>query len=361
MDGMTQLLDGAMRANVPLNVLFELTNRCNEDCTHCYVDLGDVEGELSTAEVCRILGELRAAGTLFLTFSGGEIFTRRDLLELVRHARSLGFALRLFTNGSLVRREHVEAIAAVGVVAMEVSVYAMDPETHDRVTRIPGSHARTVRAVRMMREAGLNVVLKAPLMAGTSPHYDAVLRFAAEVGADYRFDPSLVARYDLDTSPLDLRIPREQLLAACIDPRLGLAIEPGTGRAPDPEQAQCSTARKLALVSARGLVYPCSQRFPPAGDLRQQSFGEIWSTSPLLLRLRAITAQDLVTCSSCTANSFCGRCALDALIEGGDFWGPSPESCRQAEVRQEAFALGGATMRERLAANGSRQRSDCDL
>lgn len=361
MIGMTKVLNEALRQQVPISVLFELTNRCNEDCKHCYVDLGDVHDELTREEAERILDELHAMGTLFLTFTGGELFTRKDALPLVRYARNLGFALRIFSNGTLITPAVADEIASIGVVAVELSLYSMDADKHDGITRIPGSHAKTLRAARMLRERGVPTVVKAPIMAGLTREYQQVIAFAREIGAEYRFDPTLVVRYDLDDTPLTHRMNRADLLGICVDPHLGLAVQPASGTTPKDDQAICATARRVALISARGLVYPCSQRFPPAGSLREQSFREIWESSPLLLRLRNITSQDLPTCSGCHNNSFCGRCSLDSLFEDGDFFGPNSWACTQAEVRQEAHAKGGQTIEEMLKSKFGERQVVCDL
>ena len=65
--------------------------RCNERCVHCYRVVEDRQ-ELTTAEVKALLADLARAGTLYLTFSGGEVFLRRDLFELI--ARGQAPALR---------------------------------------------------------------------------------------------------------------------------------------------------------------------------------------------------------------------------------------------------------------------------
>ncbi len=358
---MDVLLGDALRHLVPISVLFELTNRCNEDCRHCYVDLGDVEGELSTVEVVRILGELKDAGTLFLTLSGGEIFTRKDILEIVRAARERGFALRLFSNGTLIDADKARAIAEAGVLAVELSIYSMDAARHDDITRIPGSLAKTLRAARLLRGCGVPVLVKSPIMRGLTQDYRDVIGFAREIGAEYKFDPTLVARNDLDDTPLAHRMSAADFYDLCRAPELGLAVDP-QGLAPLPAgAANCSTARRVALISARGLVFPCSQRFPPAGSLRQQSFREIWDTSPLLMRLRNVTSEDLDTCASCANSSFCGRCYLDARQEDGDFWGPSSWARTMAEARLAAFTDGGATMERMLEDRFGGAKPVCEM
>jgi radical SAM protein with 4Fe4S-binding SPASM domain len=334
---MERILEQAERSSVPVKVTFELTNRCNERCEMCYVDLDDLDDELTTDEVFRILAELKRAGTLILTLSGGEIFTRRDALPIIRRTRELGMAPRVFTNGTLLRASHADALAEARVFVVEITVFSLDAEVHDKVTRIPGSLGRTLRAIRWLRERDVPVLIKAPLLSGLGDKARAVRDFAHEVGAQCRFDPTIVARYDLDTSPLGLRLDESELVEFCVDPGFDAPVDPSGRQAPDPEGPMCATGRRTALISSKGLVYPCSQRYPAAGSLREQSFQEIWETSPLLMKLRNITVQDLDTCSGCSSFGTCGRCALNSLGEDGSFFGPNRWAGRLAEARQQAF------------------------
>ena len=88
----------ANAAGVPSGVHLQIADRCNHSCQHCYQVQGR-KGELSTDELKAILDDLAEAGIMLLNISGGEATLRPDLLELLRHARQRGFALRLFTNG----------------------------------------------------------------------------------------------------------------------------------------------------------------------------------------------------------------------------------------------------------------------
>ncbi len=347
---LVHMLEHAANHLIPLSILFELTNRCNEDCHHCYVDLGDLEDELSTEEVQKILRELRSMGTLFLTFTGGEIFTRKDTLDLILFARKLGFALRLFTNGTRLTDEQIEAIAGCGVTGVEMSLYSMKAAEHDAVTRTKRSWEKTTRAARRMRARGIPVVLKAPVMSELGAAAGSVAAFAREIGADYRFDPVLLARYDLDDAPIERRMNRKELKGFCVDPHLGQAVGPEAEHVMDAGQPVCATARRVALISARGLVFPCTQRFPPCGDLRRQSFRQIWENAPLLMRLRNLTFGDLPVCAGCSQGSFCGRCSLDALFEDGDFFAPNSWRCDLAQLRRDAYAKGGTDERHLIEA-----------
>src|SRR5207344_1613779 len=76
----------AVRLGIPLGVQLDLTYRCNERCVHCYLDHDD-HGELTSAEITSLLDQLAGAGVFFLTISGGEIFLRPDLFDILAHAR----------------------------------------------------------------------------------------------------------------------------------------------------------------------------------------------------------------------------------------------------------------------------------
>ena len=87
---MQEMSQRALDLGVPMSVHFDITYRCNERCVHCYLDHDD-HGEMTTAEIKRVLEELADAGTFFLTFSGGEVLMRRDFFELLEYARRLMF------------------------------------------------------------------------------------------------------------------------------------------------------------------------------------------------------------------------------------------------------------------------------
>src|SRR5207245_9316651 len=93
----------ALELGVPFSVHLDVTYRCNERCIHCYLDHDD-HGEMTTSEIKAVLDQVAEAGTFMLTFSGGEVFMRRDFFELVEYARRLLFAARVKCSGVMLRR-----------------------------------------------------------------------------------------------------------------------------------------------------------------------------------------------------------------------------------------------------------------
>ena len=79
---LNEMSQKAFDLGVPISVHLDVTYRCNERCVHCYLDHND-HGEMTTAEIKSVLDQLAEAGVFFLTFSGGEVFLRRDFFELL--------------------------------------------------------------------------------------------------------------------------------------------------------------------------------------------------------------------------------------------------------------------------------------
>jgi AdoMet-dependent heme synthase len=333
------LFERSVALGIPLSVHVDLTMRCNERCIHCYRTV-ERRPELTTAELRAVLEDVAQAGTLYLTFSGGEIFLRPDLFELVEHARRLHFDVRIKTNALLITAEKAARLRELGVRQVDVSVYSAEAAVHDWVTKIPGSLARTLAGVRLLRAAGLTVKLNCPLMKQNVGNYKAVQALAAELGALCGFDPMITAKNDGDRSPVALRVNGEELRTVLQDPALNPAC--GTahsdasspdGERTDLDEVPCGAGHNACYISAYGDVMPCVAMPIACGNVRDEPFSEIWHRSPEMMRVRAIRIRDLHTCSSCAASAFCSRCPGQALVETGDLHGPSPANCEHALTR----------------------------
>ena len=99
----------AREQKIPSRVMFELTYRCNFRCLHCYLS-PDKKKELNTKEVFLVLDQLKDAGTFHIGFTGGEPFLRRDLFQILDHAKKCGFRISLLTNGFLINRDNAKKL-----------------------------------------------------------------------------------------------------------------------------------------------------------------------------------------------------------------------------------------------------------
>jgi AdoMet-dependent heme synthase len=350
---MDRLISRTVQKHRPLSVHFDLTYRCNERCVHCYLDHDD-HGELTTAECLKVLEDLARSGTLFLTFSGGEIFLRPDLYEILGAARRLHFDISLKSNAMLVTAERAARLREFGVRRVQISVYSDIPAIHDAITKVPGSLERTLAAIPILLEHGLQVKLACPLMQQNLMAYRGVMDLAEKLGVPYILDLTITPMMDGSSGPLEHRASVSSLLPVLRDPVLNACKPQPTAQASNAmsaspstfgsavssgiesaayEDLPCSAGHNSCYISPYGDVFPCVQLPQAAGNLRQEKFEDIWYHAPQLERLRAIRESQLPICSQCEIRSYCERCPGLALMEGGDMLGAYERACALAEEK----------------------------
>jgi radical SAM protein with 4Fe4S-binding SPASM domain len=334
------LFHKSVALHIPLSVHIDLTMRCNERCIHCYRVI-EQRPELTTGELKALLHDVARAGTLYLTFSGGEIFLRKDLFELIEHAQRLHFDVRLKSNALLITPDKAARLRALGIRHVDISIYSPDPAIHDWVTKVPGSLARSLAGAALLRDAGITVKLNCPLMKQNVGQYKELRALAERLGVLSGFDPMITAKNDGDTSPRQLRVSPEDLRRVLQDPKMN----PHLGRPvpreippvrPDLDEVPCGASHNACYISAYGDVMPCVAMPIACGNVREEPFEEIWHRSPEMLRVRSIRIRDLHTCSTCAASPFCTRCPGQALVENGDLYGPATANCEHALVGAQA-------------------------
>jgi len=345
---MDRLIRRTVERHLPWSVHLDVTYRCNERCVHCYLDHED-HGEMKTAEIKNVLEQLAHSGTLFLTLSGGEIFLREDLFDLLEFARSLHFDISLKTNALLIDAARARKLRELSVRRIQISIYSAEPAVHDAITKVRGSLQRTLTAVRFLQAEGLQVKIACPLMKQNLTAYRNVQALAAELGVPYVLDMTITPKMDGDMSLLQLRNSAQSLLPILRDPNLNPSSAPpqsanasplATGSAtPSGIESQayddipCSAGHNSCYISPYGDVFPCVQMPVATGNLRQRRFADIWFQSPEMKRVRAVRESQLPVCSKCSIRQYCERCPGLAQMEGGDLLGAYERACEMAELK----------------------------
>lgn len=355
---MDRLIARTVRVGLPLSVHFDLTYRCNERCVHCYLDHED-HGELTTAECLSVLEQLARSGTLFLTFSGGEIFLRRDFEEILAAARRLHFDVSLKSNALLITPERAVMLKRHGVRRVQISVYSDEPAVHDAITKVSGSLQRSLAAIPLLHAQGIHVKLACPLMKQNLLAYRGVMALAERLNVPYVLDLTITPMMDGGSGPLEHRaspdallpILQDAALQACgthapvaeSDTELFLGSTVSSGiESSVYEDLPCSAGHNSCYISPYGDVYACVQLPMSAGNLRETSFEKIWKQAPALDRVRNLRESSLPICSKCEIRSYCERCPGLAWMEGGDLSGAYERACSLAEQRARLAGIANA-------------------
>lgn len=331
----------------------ELTSSCNERCVHCYQ--GRASHEHADVElVFDILAQLHAHGTVSLTFSGGEPTLHPHFPRILAQARRLDFIINVLTNGLSISDPVLDALADANCNMVQVSLYSMDPQIHEAITRCPGSHERTLRSIQRLLERDIPVQVSCPVMVENRHSYRGVSQWCRERKIRVLSDFVLMARSDFDTTNLEHRLDLEgtrdvisDVLAEDDEYQVMLERDPRV-RTPDfAEQPVCGVCVDNACFTVDGSVYPCSGfRSFVLGSVREQSIDDIWSGSPRAVDLRRIRNGSFPQCMTCDARDYCVMCLVRNYNEsGGDMFAIADHFCQVAFANKElaeAWRDGGA-------------------
>lgn len=268
----------ALELAQPITAHLELTYRCNWRCVFCYNprhhDLERLSGEEWTA----VLDDLRELGTLTVTLTGGEPMTHPEFFEIARAARARAFALRIFTNGSLVTDSAADEIAALYPLGVEMSLHGATADVHDRATGTSGSFDRMIEGLGRLRKRAVPLVLKAPLTRLNEHQLAEMMALVEGMGIPFQIDGTITPKDDGDPSPLAYSASTGAI-------RRMLELARGTPKLEPVERqhggANCGLGRITVAVDPEGNVFPCLQwRHTSLGNVRETRLAEMWRDSP---------------------------------------------------------------------------------
>jgi len=340
-------------------VIWNLTNRCNLACPHCYAHATSkgLAHELSTREAKKVIDDLVRQKVLVLILSGGEPILRKDLYELAAYAKEKGITCALSTNGTLINKSHVRKILKSGIRYVGISIDGIG-ENHDRFRGKQGAYTASLKAIRLCRDAGIKIGLRLSLTAHTARELPLIfdlfekeklvklylshmnysdkavkhvalkpvktresMRFVIRKAAEYLNDGSfsreiVTGNNDADGPFLYLSMQRQDVgNAKSIYKRLS--------------KAGCnSSGSRLANIDSLGEVHPdpfC--RNVTLGNVKQKPFSEIWSAPehPLAVSLRERKKPFNGRCGNCRFINLCGgNSRARAFAHYDDWWGSDP-------------------------------------
>jgi len=336
----------------PMQVSIEVTRRCPLECLHCYNNLpmGDMDAkrrEMSTEEHYRLLDELAEMGTFWLLYTGGEIFARKDFLEIYTYAKKKGFLITLFTNGTIITEEIADYLVEWPPFAIEITLYGRTRETYEALTAIPGSYNRCLRGIKLLRERGLPLKLKTVATSINKHEVSAMRQFAEEeLGVDFKCDGQINPRIDCSQSPLAVRLAPEELVALDLHAPKAAAeyrklakrdLESPPNLSQDDTIYFCGGGMNGFSVNAYGEMGICVISQQETFSVREAGAQKVWEGALLQLRTRKRT--QLTKCVECKIQSMCGMCPANGELENGDRESPVDFLCHVAHLRAVAVGV----------------------
>jgi radical SAM protein with 4Fe4S-binding SPASM domain len=337
---------------VPLQVAIEVTRRCPLECLHCYNNLAmdDVEArrrELTKEEHFRLLDELVEIGCFWLLYTGGEIFARRDFLEIYTYAKTKGFLITLFTNGTVINEQIADYLAAWPPFAIEITLYGRTRETYEALTAIPGSYDRCLRGIRLLKGRGLPLKLKTVATSINKHEVLAMRQFSEEeLGVEFKVDGQINPRIDCSQSPLAVRLAPEEVVALDMSTPKAVSeyrrlakrdLENPPNLSQNDSVYFCGGGMNSFAINAYGEMGICVISQQETFSVRDARLKTVWETSLAELRRRKRTK--LTKCVQCQIQSLCGMCPANGEMENGDRESPVSFLCHVAHLRAAVIGV----------------------
>jgi radical SAM protein with 4Fe4S-binding SPASM domain len=358
---MDQLTYGAFSADLhqrqagqrtPMQVSIEVTRRCPLECQHCYNNLpiGDQDArsrEMTTEEHFRVLDELVEMGCFWLLYTGGEIFARKDFLEIYTYAKKKGFLITLFTNGTLITEKIADYLVEWPPFAIEITLYGRTKETYEALTAVPGSYDRCLRGIKLLKERRLPLKLKTMATSINKHEVGAMRRFAEEeLGMEFKTDGQINPRIDCSQSPLAVRLTPEEVVALDLHAPKGVSeyrrlakhdLENPPSLAQGDTVYFCGGGMNSFAINAYGEIGICVISQQETFSVRGVGVKSVWEESLLQLRSRKRTR--VTKCIQCRIQSLCGMCPANGEMENGDRESPVEFLCNVAHLRAAAIGV----------------------
>ena len=339
-------------------VNLEVTARCNNNCRHCYINLpaDDHEArerELSFQTLKDIADQACSLGALWCLITGGEPLLRKDFEEIYIYLKKKGMLVSVFTNATLIDKEHIALFKKWPPRDIEISVYGVTAGIYEAVTRRPGSFKAFMRGLNLLSEAGIPVNLKAMVMQSNRQEFGEIARFCRQRSrSEFRFDPLLHLRYDHDQKRnMEIREERltaseiallEQSDAARLTALKNACAQVSQKSNDDPKTSflfACGAGINECTVGHDGKFRLCASLTHPdcLYDLTNGSLKDAVTRFVYDVRgMRSNHGDFLQNCAGCTLVSLCHWCPAHAYLETGRLDGYVPYFCDVARARAQS-------------------------
>jgi len=332
-------------------VAWELIRSCNLACVHCRAssERGPYPGELTTEECFRVMDEMATIAQPVIILTGGEPLLRTDIFELAQYGTKKGFRMVMATNGTLITEENVQSMKASGIQRISISLDGPDPDSHDAFRKVKGAFAGSLRGIEIAKKHGLPFQINTTITRSNLHLIEKILRLAVALGAVAHHIFLLVPTgrgkelQDQEISALDYEKTLHwfyeqndhvalQLKATCAPhyyrilrqraKKEGKKISFQT-HGLDAVTRGCLGGISFCFISHLGQVQPCGYLELNCGNVRQQSFPEIWEKSPIFQDLRNFDGYG-GKCGRCEFRKVCGGCRARAYEITGDYMAEEP-------------------------------------
>ncbi len=338
----------------PKWIAWEITRRCNLKCVHCrsssQLEARD-HPDFSFEEACRVIDDIASYATPVVVLSGGEPLLRDDVFEIAAYGTKKGLRMCLATNGTLVTEEKCLKMKESGIKMVSLSLDGSTAEVHDDFRNVKGAFDGMIRAAGLFKKHSIPFLINSSFTKRNQDEIPKVYKLAKELGATawYMFmivptgrgedmmeeltpadvyEEILEWHYEMEKNEDDILVrptcaPHYYRVVLQKKKESGDDFKRRTLNFSTGGAKGCLAGQLISLIDVDGNVLPCSYFPLEAGNIRKQSFKEIWEDSKLFNDLRDFKSYK-GTCGACEYVNVCGGCRARAYAMTGDYMEEEP-------------------------------------
>jgi heme b synthase len=335
-------------------VAWELTRSCNLFCAHCRASAGNVQysGELSTQECYRVIGQILEVGKPIIILTGGEPLVRQDVLTIGKYAVSQGLRVVMGTNGTLITGEMAAKLKDVPLSRIAVSLDFPTAKLQDGFRGQTGAFEAALAGIANAQQAGIEIQINSTITRLNVDYLDELLSLAIKLGV-VAFHPFMLVPTgrgkDLESVELSPEEYEKTLnwiyhkqselgdriffkptdaphYMRVMKQKQNHEAKPATsGGHPSMHSITrgCLAGTGFCFISYQGEVKGCGYLDVVAGNVKEESFSQIWSASSLFCQLRDLS-NIKGKCGVCEYKRICGGCRARAYETNGDYLEAEP-------------------------------------
>lgn len=290
-------------------VLWEITNTCNYHCSYCIFssESKKYENELTTEEVKKVISDLKDNNFTYIKFTGGEPFTRRDMVQILKCASELGFDMDISTNASLITDEIAKELKNINFPMIHVSLDGNDKITHEYV-RGDNTFERTLKGIRHLTNNNIYTRIGTVIYNKNEDRLEGIVKLAIELKANeiiFSFmepvgrlagDETIISKRTIDSV-------RNELEKLKIKYKDKIQVKYSFTENKKCESNECCPGvNKFLYINNLGQVSPCSwvvsedSKYKSELTLKNSSFNEIIKSEPIQKYLKYIEENKIKGC-----------------------------------------------------------------
>jgi radical SAM protein with 4Fe4S-binding SPASM domain len=347
--------------------VWDITNKCNLKCKHCYSNAGKaIKDELTTDEAKKAIDTLDKSSVPAIAFSGGEPLVRRDIFEITKYASDKGIYVACATNGTLITKEKAREMKNAGIQYAQISLDGATAETHDTFRGIKGVYNKTIQGIKNCVDQELFVNIATTATKYNIKEISKIIGLCKDMRVDwfmlYNFVPTGRGKFisKNDITPYQ----REQVLSYLWDKlhngcqvnllstapqfsRVALESEFGENKKIIPTHfanpslsgnlvnlaefiGGCGCGRFYCAIRANGDIDPCVFFPLTVGNIKTDDFDTLWEKNTILNELRN---KDILqgNCGTCHYRYYCGGCRARAYAYTGNYLASDPGCIKNAQ------------------------------